>query len=144
VQILKDVINIEGQLTDELVVASGDYVYRDEEGYFYFVSRKDDMIKTRGFRVSPFEIESVVAKNIPQIEQCAVFGIDNELIEEEIVMVYSAPGEISEKEILFELKKHLASYMIPSRVVYRKSLPLVQSDKNRINKDDLKRELSDT
>ena len=144
VQILKDVINIEGQLTDELVVASGDYVYRDEEGYFYFVSRKDDMIKTRGFRVSPFEIESVVAKNIPQIEQCAVFGIDNELIEEEIVMVYSAPGEISEKEILFELKKHLASYMIPSRVVYRKSLPLVQSDKNRINKDELKRELSDT
>ena len=53
VQILKDVINLEGQLTDEIVVASGDYVYKDEEGYFYFVSRHDDMIKTRGFRVSP-------------------------------------------------------------------------------------------
>lgn len=143
VQILKDVIELEGQLTDELVVASGDYVYQDEEGYFYFVSRKDDMIKTRGFRVSPFEIESVIAKNIPQIEQCAVFGIDNELIEEEIVMVYSAPSEISEKEIVFELKRHLASYMIPGRVIYRKSLPLVQSDKNRVNKDQLKRELSE-
>lgn len=142
VQILKDAINLEGQLTDEIVVASGDYVYKDEEGYYYFVSRQDDMIKTRGFRVSPFEIESVVAKNIPQIDQCAVFGIDNELIEEEIVMVYSAVSETSEKEILFELKKHLASYMIPSRVVYRRSLPLVQSDKNRINKDELKRELS--
>lgn len=144
VQILKDVINLEGQLTDEIVVATGDYVYKDEEGYFYFVSRHDDMIKTRGFRVSPYEIESVVAKNIPQIEQCAVFGIDNELIEEEIVMVYSAPLEITEKEIVFELKKHLASYMIPSRVIYKKSLPLVQSDKNRINKDELKRELSDS
>jgi len=144
VQILKDVINLEGQLTDEIVVASGDYVYKDEEGYFYFVSRKDDMIKTMGFRVSPFEIESVVAKNIPHIEQCAVFGMDNELIEEEIVMIYSAPSEISEKEILFELKKHLASYMIPGRVVYKKSLPLVQSDKNQINKDQLKRELSDS
>ena len=143
VQILKDVINLEGHLTDEIVVASGDYVYQDEEGYFYFVSRKDDMIKTMGFRVSPLEIESVVAKNIPQIEQCAVFGIDNELIEEEIVMIYSAPSEISEKEILFELKKHLASYMIPSRVLYKKSLPLVQSDKNQINKDELKRELSE-
>ena len=88
VQILKDVINLEGQLTDEMVVASGDYVYKDEEGYFYFVSRHDDMIKTRGFRVSPYEIKSVVARNIPQIEQCAVFGIENELIEEEIVMVY--------------------------------------------------------
>ena len=100
------------------------------------------MIKTRGFRVSPYEIESVVAKNIPQIEQCAVFAIDNEVIEEEIVMVYSASSEIAEEEILFELKKHLASYMIPSKVVYRRSLPLVQSDKNRINKNALKRELS--
>ena len=142
VDILKDVINLEGQLTDEIVVASGDYVYKDEEGYFYFVSRHDDMIKTRGFRVSPYEIESVVRKNLPQIEQCAVFGMDNELIEEEIVMVYSAPAEITEKEIVFELKKHLASYMIPSRVVYKKSLPLVQSDKNQVNKDELKQELA--
>jgi acyl-CoA synthetase (AMP-forming)/AMP-acid ligase II len=142
IEILKDVINLEGQLTDEIVVASGDYVYKDEEGYFYFVSRHDDMIKTMGFRVSPYEIESVVRKNLPQIDQSAVFSIENELIEEEIVLVYSAPGEISEKEILFELKKHLASYMIPSKVVYRKSLPLVQSDKNRINKDELKRELT--
>ncbi|PHR85279.1 MAG: AMP-dependent synthetase [Colwellia sp.] len=142
VQILKDVINLEGQLTDEIVVATGDYVYKDEEGYFYFSSRHDDMIKTRGFRVSPYEIESVVAKNIPQIEQCAVFGIDNEQIEEEIIMVYSATNELPEKEILFELKKHLASYMVPSTVIYKKSLPLIQSDKNKINKEVLKQEFS--
>jgi len=142
VDILKDVINLEGHLTDEIVVASGDYVYKDEEGYFYFVSRHDDMIKTRGFRVSPYEVESVVRENIPQIDRCAVFAIENELIEEEIVLAYSAPNEISEKEIVFELKKHLASYMIPSRVVYRKSLPLVQSDKNQVNKEELKRELA--
>lgn len=142
VDILSDVVDLDGQLTDEIVVASGDYVYKDEEGYLYFVSRHDDMIKTRGFRVSPYEIESVVAKNIPQVKQCAVFGLDNEQIEEEVVMVYSADGEITEKEILFELKKHLASYMLPSKVVFRRSLPLVQSDKNRINKDELKRELS--
>ncbi|MCV6609478.1 MAG: AMP-binding protein [Amphritea sp.] len=142
VQILKDVINLEGQLTDETVVATGDYVYKDEEGYLYFVSRHDDMIKTRGFRVSPYEVESIVAKYIPQIDQCAVFGIENEQIEEEIVMVYSSPNEISGEEIVFELKKHLASYMIPSRVIYKRSLPLVQSDKNKINKDELKRELT--
>jgi len=142
VQILKDVINLEGQLTDEIVVATGDYVYKDEEGYLYFVSRHDDMIKTRGFRVSPYEVESVVARNIPQIDQCAVFGLENEQIEEEIVMVYSAPSEISVEEILFELKKHLASYMIPGRVIYKRSLPLVQSDKNQVNKDALKRELA--
>jgi len=141
VQILKNIVDLEGQLADEIVVATGDYVYRDEEGYFYFVSRRDDMIKTSGFRVSPFEIESVVEKQIPQIQQCAVFGMDNPQIEEVIVMVYSAPSEIPEKEITFELKKHLATYMLPSRIVYRKSLPLVQSDQNQINKDQLKREL---
>ena len=100
------------------------------------------MIKTRGFRVSPYEVESVVRRNLPQVDQCAVFSVENEAIEEEIVMVYSAPHEISEEEILFELKKHLASYMIPAQVVYRKSLPLVQSDRGRINKEELKRELA--
>ena len=142
VQILKDAIDLEGQLADEIVVATGDYVYRDEEGYFYFVYRRDDMIKTSGFRVSPFEIESVVEKKLPQIQQCAVFGIENPQIEEEIVMVYSAPSEIPDKEITFELKKHLASYMVPGRIVYKKSLPLVQSDRNQINKDELKREIT--
>ncbi len=142
IEILKDTVNLEGQLTDEIVVASGDYVYKDEEGYFYFVSRQDDMIKTRGFRVSPYEIESVVKNNLPQIEHCAVFSLDNELIEEEIVLAYSAPHEITEQEILFELKKHLASYMLPAKIVYKKSLPLVQSDKNQINKEELKREMN--
>jgi acyl-CoA synthetase (AMP-forming)/AMP-acid ligase II len=140
IQILKDVINLEGQLIDEIVVASGDYVYKDEEGYIYFVSRDDDMIKTRGFRVSPLEIESCVAKNIPSIDACAVFSIENEKIEEEIVLVYTSRSELPKNDILFELKKHLASYMIPSKVIYKKSLPLIQSDKNRINKDELKLE----
>ncbi len=65
VQILKHAVNLEGQLTDEIVVATGDYVYKDEEGYFYFAYRRDDMIKTSGFRVSPFEVESVVKKHLP-------------------------------------------------------------------------------
>ncbi|PLY11261.1 MAG: AMP-dependent synthetase [Arcobacter sp.] len=144
IDILKNVINLEGQLRDEVVVKTGDYVYKDEEGYIYFVSRHDDMIKTRGFRVSPFEVESVVINNIPQIEQCAVFSIDNPDIEEEIVLVYSARSELSAKEITFELKKHLASYMIPSKIVYKKSLPLIPSDKNKFNKQELKKEILET
>ncbi len=122
-------------------MATGDYVYKDEEGYFYFVSRHDNMIKTRGFRVSPYEIESVVENNLPQIDQCAIFSIPNDEIEEEIVMVYSSRSEIAPKEITFELKKHLASYMIPSKIIYKKSLPLVPSDRNKINKEELKNEL---
>ncbi len=140
-QILKNIINLDGELLDEIVIATGDYVYKDEEGYLYFVSRHDDMIKTRGFRVSPVEIESVVEKNIKNIDKCAVFSIKNEEIEEEIVLVYSANSEINTKEITFELKKHLASYMIPSKIIFKKSLPLVPSDKNKINKEELKKEL---
>ncbi len=142
IDILKNVINLEGQLRDEVVVKTGDYVYKDEEGYFFFVSRHDDMIKTRGFRVNPYEIEEVVHSNIEQIERCAVFSIENEEIEEEIVLVYTALSELNSSEILFELKKHLASYMIPSKIVYKKSLPLIPSDKNRINKEELKREIT--
>lgn len=138
IDILKNIVNLDGQLRDEIVVASGDFVYKDEEGYLYFVSRDDDMIKSRGFRVSPLEIESVVARVLPAIKECAVFSIENKEIEEEIIMVYSSMSEIAPKEIIFELKKHLASYMIPSRIIYKKSLPLVQSDKNKINKDALK------
>lgn len=142
IKILENVINLEGQLSDEIVVKTGDYVYKDEEGYFYFVSRHDDMIKTRGFRVNPYEIESVVEREIKDIEKCAVFSIQNEEIEEEIVLVYSAKSELSASEILFELKNHLASYMIPSKIIYKKSLPLIPSDKNKINKEELKKELT--
>jgi len=142
IDILKNVINLEGQLCDEIVVKTGDYVYKDEEGYFYFVSRHDDMIKTRGFRVNPFEIESVVEKNIIQIEKCAVFSIENEEIEEEIVLVYTGKNELSSNEILFELKNHLPSYMLPEKIIYKKSLPLIPSDKNKINKEELKKELT--
>ncbi|WP_121626351.1 AMP-binding protein [Poseidonibacter antarcticus] len=140
-QILKKIINLEGDLIDEIVVATGDYVYKDEEGYLYFVSRGDNMIKTRGFRVSPYEIESVVARKIKEIEQCAVFSIENEDIEEEIVLVYTSKNELSSKEIIFELKKHLASYMIPLKIIYKKSLPLIPWNKNKVNIDELKKEL---
>ena len=138
IKILEKVINLEGELTDELVVASGDFVYFDEEGYLYFVGRDDDMIKTSGYRVSPIEIESVVAENIPLINRCAVFSIENEKIEEEIVLVYSSESEMSKNEIIFELKKHLANYMIPSIIVYKKSIPLYYGE---IDKKALKKEI---
>ncbi len=138
IKILKNVINLEGELTDEIVVASGDYVYRDEEGYIYFHSRRDDMIKTSGYRVSPAEIERVVYEHLPKVQSCAVFGIENEKIEEEIVLVYGAAVEIPKNELLFELKRHLPNYMVPSIIVYKKSIPL---HFGKINKAFLKEEV---
>ena len=138
IKILEKVINLEGELTDEIVVASGDYVYKDEEGYIYFISRKDDMIKTRGYRVSPYEIESVIRENLHDIKECAIFSVENEKIEEEIAMVYTAENEIVKNIIIFELKKHLPNYMIPTIIMYKKNLPLHYG---KINKDELKKEI---
>jgi len=138
ISILENIIKIDNP--NELVIASGDLVYRDKEGYIYLKGRIDDMIKTRGYRVSPKEIEDVVYNNISQIEKCAVFGIPNPDIEEEIVLIYSAKEKIPKNELIFELKKHLATYMVPTIIEYRDSLPLKASHHEEVDKSLLKEE----
>jgi acyl-CoA synthetase (AMP-forming)/AMP-acid ligase II len=138
ISILEKVIDIENP--DEVVIATGDLVYADEEGYLYLVGRMDDMIKTNGYRVSPKEIEDVVRCNIDGVTQCAVFGIPNEEIEEEIVLVYTAKAKIPLNEMNFELKKHLATYMVPTRIEYRESLPLKASHHEVVDIGALKKE----
>ncbi|MDD3463370.1 MAG: AMP-binding protein [Sulfurospirillaceae bacterium] len=142
IKVLENIVNLEGDLTDEIVVCSGDYVYRDEENYIYFVGRKDDMIKSCGFRISPYEIESVAKDKILNIIECAVFSVENEKIEEEIVMAYSAKREIPKNEILFELKQHLPNHMIPSIIIYKEKLPLTSlSGGGKVDKEALKKEV---
>jgi len=138
ISILKEIIEIDNP--DERVIATGDFVYRDDEGYIYFVDREDDMIKTSGYRVSPKEIEHVVLDNIEEVNACAVFGLPNEEIEEEIVLVYSAKTKIPKNELIFELKKHLATYMIPSQIHYKTSLPLTASHHETVDKNAIKKE----
>jgi len=140
IRILDKVLKPEGKLIDETVVASGDYCYFDEEGYIYFVGRKDDMIKTRGYRVSPFEIESVVYAYLPEITECIVFSVPDDEIEEEIVLVYGGKREIPKNEILFELKKHLPHYMLPERIVYRPDMPRKSLHSRQIDKEALRKE----
>ena len=143
IKILEKIIDLDGQLTDEIVVASGDYVYADEEGYLYFVDRKDDMIKSCGFRVSPYEIETATYNALPQIKECAVFSIANEKIEEEIVLCYSANHEIPKNELLFELKKHLPNHMLPAIIHYKKRLPLTSPSQGEIDRQALKKEVQE-
>jgi acyl-coenzyme A synthetase/AMP-(fatty) acid ligase len=138
ISILEKVIEIEEP--NETVIATGDFVYQDEEGYLYLVGRIDDMIKTNGYRVSPKEIEDVVRCNIEAVTQCAVFGVPNEEIEEEIVLVYTAKNKIPLNEMIFELKKHLATYMVPTRIEYKESLPLKASHHEVVDIGALKRE----
>jgi len=132
ITLLKEVIPIDNP--QEIVIATGDYVYMDEEGYLYLVGRIDDMIKTNGYRVSPKEIEDVVLHTLPSIKRCAVFGIPNEEIEEEIVLVYTATEKIPKNELIFELKKHLATYMVPHIIAYQEHLPLKASHHEAVDK----------
>jgi acyl-coenzyme A synthetase/AMP-(fatty) acid ligase len=141
IKILSKVIDLQQGLTDEIVVATGDYVYKDEEGYLFFVSRQDDMINTAGYRINPVEIESVVYNNIEEIKECAVFGVENEKIEEEIALVYSGVKELAKNEIIFELKKHLPAYMIPSIIVYKQNMPIQSKNKDKIDKHVLKEDI---
>ncbi|MEA3491342.1 MAG: AMP-binding protein [Campylobacterota bacterium] len=140
IHILDKVIHPEGQLSDEIVIASGDFVYADEEGYIYFVSRKDDMIKTKGYRVSPHEIERVIEDKLPIITACSIFSIPNDEIEEEIVLIYSAKSELARNEILFEMKKHLPNYMLPEQIIYRQTMPLKSLHEKQVDKEALKRD----
>lgn len=141
VRILEKVVDLEGDLLDEVVVCNGDYVYKDEEGYLYYVSRKDDMIKSHGFRISPYEIETVVNNNLPLVKECAVFSVEDEKVEEAIVLAYSSNKEIPKNEILFELKKHLPNHMIPSTIMYKENLPKTSPSQGKIDKELLKKEV---
>jgi acyl-coenzyme A synthetase/AMP-(fatty) acid ligase len=141
ITILEKVIDLQQGLTDEIVVATGDYVYKDEEGYLFFVCRHDDMINTAGYRFNPIEVESVIYNNFDTIKECAIFGIENEKIEEEVVLVYSGNGELPKNEILFELKKHLPAYMIPAQIIFKANMPIQSKDKSKIDKKALKEEV---
>ena len=138
INILNNILNIKGQLNDELVVCSGDYAYKDGEGYIYFVSRKDDMIKSSGYRISPDEIEGSIYQNIKEIRECAVFSVEDEGIGEKIIMAFTADNILDVSDIQFVLKKHLPSHMIPKTIFKLEVMPTTTANQGKINKKVIK------
>jgi len=109
----------------EMAVWSGDTVKRDEDGFLYFVSRRDEMIKTSGYRVSPTEIEEVVYKS-GLVAEVAAFGVDHPALGQAIVLVAQpAEGKAADTQTLVDAcKTHLPAFMIPQHVEwFDKSLP---------------------
>ena len=106
-----------GLCTDELAVWSGDAVVRDEEGFLYFVGRKDEMIKTSGYRVSPSEVEEV-AYSTGLVRDAVALGVADPTLGQHIVLVVSpADGlEADAGELLTRMKKELPQYMLPKHV----------------------------
>jgi acyl-CoA ligase (AMP-forming) (exosortase A-associated) len=108
----------------ELAVFSGDVVVRDDEGFLYFVGRKDEMIKTSGYRISPAEIEEVIYET-GMVRDAVAFGVDDEAIGQAVVIaVTPLQNEVlDESALLAQLRRQLPLYMIPRRVVVRDELP---------------------
>jgi len=101
----------------ELAVWSGDTVRRDEEGFLYFVSRRDEMIKTSGYRVSPTEIEEVVY-GTGLVAEAAAFGVEHPALGQAIVLVAQpAEGKAADTAALVEAcKAQLPAFMLPQHV----------------------------
>jgi acyl-coenzyme A synthetase/AMP-(fatty) acid ligase len=102
-------------------------VTRDVDGYLYFVGRRDSMIKTSGFRVSPTEVEEV-ALGFPGIQACVAVGLPNVEIGEDIALVYSAAADVAEPDLRQFLRRELPAHMVPRFLLSRDSLPVTGNE----------------
>ncbi|MBR2897505.1 MAG: AMP-binding protein, partial [Oscillospiraceae bacterium] len=116
---------------------TGDTAWRDEDGFFWYVGRVDDVIKSSGYRIGPFEIESVIME-LPYVLECGVSAAQDEVrgqvVKASIVLVAGTEGtEELKKEIQNYVKTHTAPYKYPRIVVFRDSLPKTISGKIQRN-----------
>ena len=112
---------------------TGDVAWRDEDGYYWYVGRADDVIKSSGYRIGPFEIESTIME-LPYVLECGVSAAPDEVrgqvVKASIVLVPGTePTEELKKEIQNYVKSHTAPYKYPRIVVFRDELPKTISGK---------------
>ena len=116
---------------------TGDTAWRDEDGFYWFVGRVDDVIKSSGYRIGPFEIESVIME-LPYVLECGVSAAPDEIrgqvVKASIVLVPgTAPTDDLKKEIQEYVKTHTAPYKYPRIVEFRDELPKTISGKIQRN-----------
>ncbi len=112
---------------------TGDTAWRDEDGYFFYVGRVDDVIKSSGYRIGPFEIESVIME-LPYVLECGVSAAPDEVrgqvVKASVVLVPGKePTEDLKKEIQNYVKSHTAPYKYPRIIVFRDELPKTTNGK---------------
>ena len=117
---------------------TGDTAWRDEDGFYWYVGRVDDVIKSSGYRIGPFEIESVIME-LPYVLECGVSAAPDEVrgqvVKASIVLTKGTePTEELKKEIQNYVKEHTAPYKYPRIVVFRTELPKTISGKIQRNK----------
>jgi amino acid adenylation domain-containing protein len=116
----------------EKVLYTGDLFKMDEEGYLYFVSRKDDIIKTVGEMVSPKEVEDVLYE-IEGVFEAAVIGVPDDILGNAIkaFVVLHEGSQLTEQDIILHCQKYLESFMMPKYIEFRKELPKTTTGKIR-------------
>ena len=126
--------------TTEIAVWSGDAVVRDEKGFLYFIGRRDEMIKTSGYRVSPTEIEEA-AYDTGLVGDAVAFGVEDSTLGQAIVLVVTAlgDGKLDEAALLTEMKRQLPLYMVPRQVITRTAIP--RSPNGKFDRNLLRQEL---
>ncbi|MFZ5915372.1 MAG: class I adenylate-forming enzyme family protein [Chloroflexota bacterium] len=118
-----------GPTPGERVLYSGDLFKMDEAGYLYFVARKDDIIKSRGEKVAPKEVENVLY-GIEGVVEAAVIGVPHPVLGQSIKAFVVTDGvELTEKDVLRHCRAHLEDFMVPQTVEFRASLPKTSSGK---------------
>ena len=117
---------------------TGDTAWKDEDGFYWYVGRVDDVIKSSGYRIGPFEIESVIME-LPYVLECGVCAAPDEVrgqvVKAVIVLTKGTePTEELKKEIQNYVKEHTAPYKYPRIVEFRTELPKTTSGKIQRNK----------
>ena len=116
---------------------TGDQAWRDEDGFLWYIGRVDDVIKSSGYRIGPFEIESVIME-LPYVLECGVSPepdpVRGQVVKASVVLTKGTePSEALKKEIQTYVKEHTAPYKYPRIVVFRDSLPKTISGKIQRN-----------
>jgi acyl-CoA ligase (AMP-forming) (exosortase A-associated) len=124
----------QGLVLPEIAVFSGDTVRRDEEGFLYFVGRRDEMIKSSGYRISPNEVEEVLYAT-GLVAECAAFGVPHPALGEAVSVVVTAPvGTVLDVQQLQAMcRDKLPAYMMPARIELRQG-PLPRNANGKIDR----------
>jgi len=123
---------------EEIAVWSGDQVKRDAEGYLYFITRQDEMIKTSGYRVSPGEVEEEIQAS-GLVTDLAVFGLPHPMLGQGIIVVAEPNGEADSQALLRYCQQNLPNFMVPHHIEWLSELP--RNPNGKIDRNSLKQAL---
>ena len=125
-----------GSEPGEKALYTGDLFRADEDGFLYFVGRMDDIIKTRGEKVSPKEVENVLYSH-PDVAEAVVFGMSDDILGEAVhaALVLREGRELFEREIMLYCSRRLEDFMVPQVVTFHDSLP--KTPNGKIDKQEL-------